>query len=577
MPAKNKIRESWSGRFGFILAAVGSAVGLGNLWKFPYITWQNGGGAFVFIYLVCIVAVGLPIMISEIVLGKLSRQDPFGTFKKLDRVKSPFRFLGLLGIASSFILLSYYSVIAGWSIEYQIKSYQNKFEKVALSDVRRILAKEETATGAQVQREPADLETIHQTILRSKKETSLAIKKKAFLEALTLPLPAETEAALLKDIPVLKSHDRRSSAQMDLIISDILKTSANKNSGEEPGSYQKIMKWYDHFYAQKKNAPKFQEWLQKAFLPIYSSSSFSEFTQNKGKMLLWHSIIMLIVCFITMGGIKKGIEKVSKYGMSFLLLIISVLMVNSLLFDEQGRGFQFLVMGDPQRFRFESIMEALGHAFFTLSIGYGVMITYGSYLDKKENAIGGAVAITFMDTAISIMACLVIFPIIFVHGMKPTGGGIGILFTTLPLEFFKFSGGQYFSILFYVLVLVAAVTSAISLLEVVVTFFKDQLRMKRVLAVVSATILIYLAGIPSAFSLGFLGVTDSIVSNVLMPLGGLMIAVFAGYRINIKPIEEEFTRNGYSMKMFRLFKISIRYISPVLLVFVFISLIYKIV
>ena len=149
MPAKNKIRESWSGRLGFILAAVGSAVGLGNLWKFPYITWQNGGGAFVFIYLVCIVAVGLPIMISEIVLGKLSRQDPFGTFKRLDRVKSPFRFLGLLGIASSFILLSYYSVIAGWSIEYQIKSYQNKFEKVALSDVRHILAKEETTTARQ--------------------------------------------------------------------------------------------------------------------------------------------------------------------------------------------------------------------------------------------------------------------------------------------------------------------------------------------------------------------------------------------------------------------------------------------
>ena len=581
MAQSENSRENWSGRLGFILAAVGSAVGLGNLWKFPYITWQNGGGLFVLVYLFCIILVGLPIMISEIILGKISRQDPFGTFKKLDTARSPFRFLGFLGIVSSFILLSYYSVIAGWSIEYQVKSYQNEFEKVTLSRIYDILSKDtltqqktkhtkqtERIISKQLDQSTSfiNIEDIHQIIVNSHTKITHSVKKKAFLDALRVPLPKDIYSKLLKDIPSLKGHYNLDSAEIESILDNYAYSKTMNNNPV-------VAKWYDYFYNQKRGSPTYQAWLQKFFLPLHSSVSFNEFINDHSKTLLWHSVIMLIICLITLGGLKNGIEKISKYGMTILLIIMVIIMVNSLLLDKQNQGFWFLVQGDQSKFQFSSFIEALGHAFFTLSIGFGVMITYGSYLKNKENAVSNATIIVFMDTVISLLACLVIFPIIFAQGMSPASGGIGILFTTLPLEFFKFPGGKHFSLLFYILILVAALTSAISLLKVVVAYLQDQLKMKRPIAVLLAGILIYLAGIPSALNIGFLGNVDTIVSNILLPLGGLMVAVFTGYRLDIRLVKNEFIQNGYSLKTFYLFKISIRYVSPVLLGFVLYNLI----
>ncbi len=578
MVRSEKSRENWSGRLGFILAAVGSAVGLGNLWKFPYVTWQNGGGLFVFIYLFCIILLGLPIMLSEIILGKISRQDTLGAFKKLDIAQSPFRFLGFLGIASSFVLLSYYSVIAGWSIEYQVKSYQNEFEKVELSRIYEILSKnslkqQETKSKKRITIKPSNkpkgsinIEDIHQIIVHSHAEIATSVKKKAFLDALREPLPEKTYKKLQRDIPSLKYHHKLDFSEVESILANYTNSKTIKN-------HQVIAKWYHYFYNQKRGSPTYQEWLQKIFLPQHSSMSFDEFVNDHSKTILWHSVIMLIVCLIALGGIKNGIEKISRYGMSILLIIMLILMVNSLLLDKQNQALWFLIQGDPSKFKFSSFVEALGHAFFTLSIGLGVMITYGSYLKEKENAVSSATIITFMDTIISLLACLVIFPIVFAQGMQPTSGGIGILFTTLPLEFFKFPGGRYLSLLFYVLILAAALTSAISLLEVVVAYFQNQLKVKRSVAVFLAGVLIYLMGIPSAFSLGFLGNADKVVSNILLPMGGLMVAIFTGYRLDTQLIKNEFVKNAHSLKTFYLFKISIRYISPILLGFVLYNLI----
>ena len=413
-------REHWSGKFGFILAAVGSAVGLGNLWKFPYITWQNGGGLFVLIYLLCILLIGLPIMISEIILGKLSGKGQFSTFKKLEKIKSPYSIFGFLGVITSFVLLSYYSVIAGWSIEYQIKSYQNEFGKINIENIYKILSKdnlEKKASVKDTKREEVkvfgeDIDKIHQIISHSETKITSMIKKKAFLEAVAQPLPEVIYKKLSKDIPSFKDYDKLSSSEINLILSEHL-------NSKKKSDRNNIFKWYNYFYNQKRASPKYQDWLQKTFLPLYSSSKFDEFINNQEKMLLWHSVIMLIICLIALGGVKNGIEQVSKYGVSILFIILLILMVNSYILDKQNQSLWFLIKGDSTKFTFDSIIEALGHAFFTLSIGLGVMVTYGSYLKKKENPINNAIIITLADTSISFIACLVIFPIIFVQGIEP--------------------------------------------------------------------------------------------------------------------------------------------------------------
>ncbi len=557
-------RSKWSGKFGFVIAATGSAVGLGNLWKFPYITWENGGGIFIVIYLLCIVFIGLPIMISEILIGKLTQKNPFGAFKALGGKNSPFRFVGLLGILSAFVILSYYSVIAGWGIEYQIKSINNEFSNVSLKDMDILLTKD--VPKLQSEGSHVSIKSINTRILNSSENISMQIKKKAFIDTLTHDLSKDIKQNILMDAGIFKSSkskdvDRLFKENMDQLHSKLIEN-------------KKIEPWHNAFFVQKTEQDDYPQWIQKAFRPMYSSYMFQKFTSDPNKMILWHTVIMLVTLIVLLGGIRNGIERVSIFGMSILIILLVILMGNSLISDTQNQGVNFLLSGKPERISWNSFWEALGHSFFTLSLGLGAIMTYGSYLDKKINPISTGIAITLMDTTIAIVACLTIFPLIFVHSLQPAGGGVGILFTTLPLEFLKFKGGQYFSMIFYLLVFIAAITSAISLLEVVVTYFVEQIKLKRSQSVMLAALLVYLLGVPSAYDLDFLGRMDKIATNVMLPLGGFFIAFFVGHKMDMELFKKEFFKNEFSLKFFHLFKITIKYITPLLIFILIIKLVY---
>lgn len=537
-------REHWSGKIAFILAATGSAVGLGNLWKFPYIAWHNGGGLFVLTYLFFIVVLGLPIMISEIALGKMAGRSPVGAFKMLHGNKSPFRFVGHLGVLTAFLLLSYYSVVAGWSFEYVFKAGGNDFGKLDNVRIEKLLEKQDYRDQ---------------------------VAHKSFTQAFAGNLSDGMKVELLHD------------ADLPFQFSDGEKLNQffSENQEKLPDlllEKGKLKDWEDRFFVRQQADPGYGEWLKESLMSAHSSEMFGEFLSDKSKLLSWHTIIMLITILIVAGGIKRGIELAVRIFMPLLIVIMLILMVNSLMLDKEQEGIRFLIHGDPGKFNSTSIIEALGHAFFTLSLGMGVMMTYGSYMSKRSDVVSDSMWVTGSDTFISLTSSMMIFPIIFVYGMQPTSGGIGILFTTLPLELMKFPGGAFLTVLFYVLVFLAAITSAISLLEVVVTYLVDERNMRRYQASLLAGLVIFVMGIPSALSVdGFLGVVDKIVSNVLLPLGGLLIAIFVGWFLDPQKLYKEFDHPRIPAWIFPTYRIFIRFLTPVLIFYILADLVVKMV
>jgi len=542
---KQKGRGQWSGRVGFILAASGSAIGLGNLWKFPYITFENGGGIFVIAYLACIILIGLPIMISEVSLGKLSQKNPIGAFKSLDGIRSPFRWVGILGVMSGFVILSYYSVVAGWSIENSINAIKGEYTSVKKADIDKML------------KSPKGLKVV---------------REKAFNQALQNSLKQEVKLQLLRDANILKKN-----SIVKLYPSKVNKLfNNNKNTLAISLSQNGLLvKWQSHFFALKTQNKNYKLWIEKQLLPLHSSNLFSTFYSNKFKMTLWHSVIMLLVFLIVVGGIRNGIERVTKFFMPILLLLIVFIAINSLMLDKENLGIKFLFSGDFSKFKGTSALEALGHAFFTLSLGMGAIMTYGSYLDKKTNIITNSIWIVSLDTAIALLACLMIFPILFINNMHGSEG-VGILFTALPVEMAKFSLGKWLTLLFYILIFLAALTSAISLLEVVVSAFVDELKVSRLKAASIVSLIIYIFGVPSAlYPDQFLGWADKIASNIMLPLGGLLIAIFVGYKMKKDKLKQEFIDAKVSLKWYKAFMISVRFISPILVLFVLYYLVQK--
>lgn len=324
------------------------------------------------------------------------------------------------------------------------------------------------------------------------------------------------------------------------------------------------------FYERHAQRVDHEIWLNNLLQPKYSEKSFEDFLKSVWKPLFWHSIFMLITLLIVMGGIREGIEKVSRYMMPILLILMLFLVINSLMLDKEQEGVRFLLMGQPEKLHPYSILEALGHAFFTLSLGMGAMMTYGSYMSESDSAVRDSIWVTGVDTLIALLACLMIFPIIFAYNMNPTSGSIGILFTTLPLELKKLPIGSLLSVLFYILVFLAAITSAISLLEVVTSYFADDRGWGRRKAVLIAGGLVFLCGIPSAFSGSFLKNADNIASRFMLPIGGFFIAVYAGYKMDKNFLRDEFIKSGFTDRSFNIFYFVIRYISPTLVLAVFI-------
>jgi len=429
-------RDHWTSRFGFVLAAAGSAVGLGNIWKFPYITGVYGGGAFVLVYLGAITAVGIPILIAEILIGRRGRLNPVGSLRKLG---GPWwSLVGWLGVAAGFVILSYYSVVAGWTLEYAVKALAGAFN-------------------------------------------------------------VETTAAI---------------PQM-----------------------------------------------------------FGEFLADPERQLFWHATFMAMVIAIVVGGVAKGLERWNKILMPALIAILLILLVSSLRSKGAAEGIAFMFRADFHKLTGKAWLEALGHSFFTLSLGMGAMLTYGSYLSTKADLVRASVIIGVLDTLIALAAGLVIFPVVFTFGLKPDSGP-GLIFKTLPVAFSEMQGGRLFAFLFFVLLAFAALSSAISLLEVVVAYFVDERGWSRPKATLGMGAVIFLLGVPSALSFNvmstvhiypgmiFFDSLDTLATNYMLPIGGLGIALVTGWRIARGQLREEFRQNG----VFRAWYFLVRFVSPVAVV-----------
>lgn len=441
-PGDTIAREQWGSKLAFILAAAGSAVGLGNIWKFPYVTGQYGGGAFVLVYLVMVLMIGVPVMIAELTLGRTSEKNPVGAY---GFINPKWKFAGFLNVGAPFLILSYYSVVAGWTIAYMVRTFSGSLAKVA---------------------------------------------------------------------------------------------------------------------------------------PEQMADVFIGFISSSGEPVLWHAVMMLLTVGIVISGVKAGIERWVKVLMPALFIILLILVARSLTLDGAAEGLGFYLKPDFSKLSGEAILVALGQAFFSLSLGMGAMITYGSYLSKKENIPSSAVSVSLVDTLVALLAGAAIFPAVFAFGFEP-GQGAGLVFITLPAVFAAMPLGNIFGALFFLLLAIAALTSTISLLEVVVAYLVDERKYDRKKAAITIGTLVFALGVPASLSQGILSdVTifgkslfdflDYITSNIMLPLGGLLITIFVGWVWGIDTALKQITNEGTLAFIFAgIWSFIIRYVAPVAIVIVF--------
>lgn len=428
----------------FIFAVTGSAVGLGNIWKFPYIAGQNGGGAFVLVYLLCVFLIGMPVMMSEILIGRRGRRNPVATMALLGEEEghlSHWRWLGVLGVVAGALILSYYSVVAGWTLAYAQKSLSGDFTGASAAEVRGVFV---------------------------------------------------------------------------------------------------------------------------AFTGSFLQSSLA------------HTLFMAITVAFVARGVRRGLEQAVKFMVPALLVLMLILLfyaVNSGSF-QAGLGFMFHV--DFAALKIDGVLAALGQAFFTLSLGMGAVMAYGAYLPQETSISSTSAAVVLADTAFALLAGLAIFPLVFANGLSPAEGP-GLIFDTLPLAFGQMQGGAFFATVFFVLLALAAWTSAIGLLEPAVAWLIEQYQCGRVQAACLVGAGIWLIGFATVLSFNslsdfrFLRGTlydnlDWITSNVMLPLGGLFITVFASWVMCRNSSSEEL---GGANTFYRLWRILARFVAPLAIALVF--------
>ncbi len=461
MAERESIHGQWSSRLVFILAATGSAVGLGNIWKFPYITGENGGGAFVLIYLVCIAVVGVPIMMAEIMLGRRGRQSPINTMASLSKEEGRnggWSLIGWSGVLAGFFILSYYSVIAGWALAYVVRAGANAFSGVDAAGVEAM---------------------------------------------------------------------------------------------------------------------------------------FNGLVGDPERVLAWHTLFMLMSMFVVAKGVKAGLEKAVTYLMPALFVLLLVLVGYAFNTGYFTQGLEFLFTPDFHKLFYHCevvagieqcevsgspVLVALGHAFFTLSLGMGAIMVYGSYMPKKTSIAGSAILIASLDTLVALVAGMAIFPIVFANGLQPAAGP-GLIFQTLPIAFGAMPGGHLFGTLFFILLVFAAWSSAISLIEPAVAWLVENRNMTRIRASAWIGVTTWVLGLGSVFSFNiwsgaefqlfgktFFDLLDYLAANIMLPLGGLLIALFSGWIMKSASSRDEFAmgEGGY-----KLWWNVIRYISPLAVVVVF--------
>ncbi len=444
----NKDRDSFGSRFGVLVAVAGSAVGLGNLWRFPYLVGNNGGAAFIFIYLFFVVVLCLPIMFSEFVIGRRAQANAFGAVKKI-APRSGWLTIGVISVVASISIMSFYSVVGGWTIEYIFKSFSSGF------------------------------------------------------------LTADSSAL---------------------------------------------------------------------------TSQFSEFSESPYMPVLMHMLFLGLSALIVVAGVRNGIEKYSKVLMPVLFFLVVILAIRSLTLNGAGEGLKFLFYPDFSKVTGETLLAALGQAFFSLSLGMGCIITYGSYVNKKENLFNISFSVAIADTGFALLAGLAVVPAVFAFGISP-GQGPSLVFITLPQVFAQLPFGNIISILFFFILMIAALTSAISLLEVIVAYFTEELKMTRKVAVTVAFVIIGVFGTFSSLSFGVMkeftlfgknifDIFDYTSSNILLPVGGLLVVLFVGWRMKRDDVFDELTSGGlFSLRksLFNSIMLIIKFIAPIAITIVLIN------
>ncbi len=527
-------RSHWGSRTGFILAAAGSAVGLGNIWKFPYITGENGGGLFVLIYLVCIALVGLPILIAEIMIGRAAQAQPVEAFKRLQGGPTGWSAVGWLGVVAGFLILSFYIVVAGWAMDYTLKSvvgFTNPIGKKAEDAALVYRATEPIASmrAALVQQEAS--EPVERAVKGWRRQFAPSTWEHWEDYEQASAKPAVNHDLLLEDPHIRAAFNTVSPAlpARDAAVADA-----------RAAATARIAELSDEEAREAATTLK-----RRSTISSEVTSVFMGLLQDGWTSTFWAAIFMFLTILVVASGVGAGIERTCRVLMPLLLLFICFLVVYGFFQPGFGQAVSFVFSPDPNELEPRGVLEALGHAFFTLSLGMGAMMTYGSYQRRGAGGLmGESVSIAIFDTAIALLACLMMFPIIFSYGQDPSSGP-GLVFMSMPLAFAEMGElGMMLGIVFFGLLVFAALTSAISLLEVVASYLIDAHQWSRPKAAWTLGGVIFAFGIITAFAnsagfkmtswlpgygQSFFDTMDLLTSNWMLPLGGLLIAVYAGW------------------------------------------------
>lgn len=447
--AQQGIHGVWASRWTFVLAATGSAVGLGNIWKFPYITGENGGGAFVLVYLVCIALIGIPIMVAEVLLGRSGRQSPINSMKHAAKeagVSGAWSCIGWMGVLAGLFILSFYSVVAGWALHYVFQTASGEF------------------VGA---------------------------------------------------------------------------------TGEVAGS------------------------------------AFGDLLKNNTALVSWHSVFIVMTVGVVMAGVTRGLAMVARVLMPLLFVMLILLLGYGMAKGDFAAAASFMFSFKLSALSWDAVLIAMGHAFFTLSLGMGAIMAYGAYMPGHANIGQTVLTVGCLDTLVAVVAGMCIFPIVFASGIEPSSGP-GLLFQSLPVAFGNMPAGTFFGTLFFVLVSIAAWSSAVSLIEPGVAWLIETGKFNRVTANLVLGGGAWLLGLSCVFSLNLwssftpvylanrtpFDFLDFLTAQVMLPLGGLLIAIFVGWVMSKRLIDSEMDAEGHPMLEVWLFVL--RYVSPVLVGIVFV-------
>lgn len=441
-------RSHWKNRWTFILATAGSAIGLGNIWKLPYMIGVNGGSAFVLVFIACILFVGIPLMMTEILLGRRAQKNPFNGMQQLAQeahASHLWKYLGGMGMLTGLLILGFYSVVGGWVLAYIVKAATGSFSQVTAS---------------------------------------------------------------------------QSSLNFDALLAS--------------------------------------PWI----------------------LLCWHTLFMGMTMGVVARGVNSGLEKANNILIPALFAILLVLLGYSMSVGDMQAAYTFMFTPDFSKITPVAVLSALGHAFFSLSLGMGAVMVYGSYLQRNVSIARTTIYIALVDTMLGLLVGLAIYSLVFANHLAPDAGP-GLIFQTLPIAFGQMPGGSFIGMLFFMLVAFAAWTSAISLVEPAVAWIVENTRIKRTTSCLALGIAVWLLGvavvlsfnewkeIKVAFNLNIFDTLDKLTSTILLPLGGLLMAIFAGYVMNKNHVQDELSLNNY---FFRLWRVTNNLIAPIAIFGVFLYL-----